>query len=541
MGTYLSTPVLEKCHEEGESLNNKKKSFAWAVVDMQGWRKTMEDAHIVETEATSPNINIDPYSDTAKIFAVFDGHGGVEVARFCQLYFVSVLTNQKEWKGISCKVDICKALINTFHQLDCMLNSSFRRDEITNLKLHKPNLGEKRSIADNNTSSTFSIENVHEIIQGSSQCVYSNCIRMEEPLQSNSKFELYKNIKFIDYDNTNKYIQLNNSSKFLSRVESSSIIHQYYMETEDKLNGMNDLSYQSVTENETESSIYDKSPHISKKKLTTSHLSLDQSLVTDVLSADSSRRCNVSPTTFNGFLCKSNQIKINSATPLIKPTKLLNGRQVCNLPDHPITAGCTSICAVIVGKVLTVANAGDSRAVLCREGCVTEPLSFDHKPMYEIEMKRIVEAGGFVNHFGRVNGNLNLSRSIGDLKYKQVPSLPPSSQIITAEPDIIQITLLPNDEFIILACDGVWDCLSNEEVVNYVYEHIDSKTPAIIGIELLNKIVSPDPRASQGIGGDNMTLMVIDLLPKKRSYRVEKNQVKYIDPMPSDTLYLNNI
>ena len=80
-------------------------------------------------------------------------------------------------------------------------------------------------------------------------------------------------------------------------------------------------------------------------------------------------------------------------------------------------------------------------------------MSFDHKPMDEVEMKRIKNAGGFVNQFGRVNGNLNLSRSIGDLKYKQVPNISPADQMITAEPDIKSVTLNENDEFIILACD----------------------------------------------------------------------------------------
>merc|ERR1719253_1601320 len=47
-------------------------------------------------------------------------------------------------------------------------------------------------------------------------------------------------------------------------------------------------------------------------------------------------------------------------------SRIQNGRQVCNLPDHPIHAGCTSVVAVLVGDTLTVANAGDSRAVLCR-------------------------------------------------------------------------------------------------------------------------------------------------------------------------------
>jgi len=129
------------------------------------------------------------------------------------------------------------------------------------------------------------------------------------------------------------------------------------------------------------------------------------------------------------------------------------------LPDHPIHAGCTAVCAVIVGGTLTVANAGDSRVVLCRQHGVTEAMSFDHKPMSEIEMKRITEAGGFVNQFGRVNGNLNLSRSIGDLKYKKVPNIAPADQMITAQPDIKSVTLNEKDEFIILACD-VSVCLS---------------------------------------------------------------------------------
>lgn len=133
-------------------------------------------------------------------------------------------------------------------------------------------------------------------------------------------------------------------------------------------------------------------------------------------------------------------------------------------------------------------------------------------------MNRITKAGGFVNQFGRVNGNLNLSRSIGDLKYKQVPGISPADQMITAEPDIMSTTLRPGDEFIVLGCDGIWDCLSNEECIKYVRDRIDTKSPVEIGTEMLDEIVSDDPRASQGIGGDNMTVMIIDLLPETRKY-----------------------
>jgi hypothetical protein len=95
MGTYLSTPVTEKNEESGES-----STLAWGVVDMQGWRKTMEDAHVAVS--ASPPLSVDdddpPGDHGVGVFGVFDGHGGPEVARFCQLYLVSVLKQQDAWK-----------------------------------------------------------------------------------------------------------------------------------------------------------------------------------------------------------------------------------------------------------------------------------------------------------------------------------------------------------------------------------------------------------------------------------------------------------
>ena len=169
------------------------------------------------------------------------------------------------------------------------------------------------------------------------------------------------------------------------------------------------------------------------------------------------------------------------------------------------------------------------------------PMSYDHKPSQKHELDRITNSGGFVNHFGRINGNLNLSRSIGDLKYKQVPGIPPEDQMITAEPDIMQVVLnttssssadnaaaeaddIGPDEFLILGCDGIWDCVSNEEAVHFVYSRIDTKSLVQIGTELLDEIISDDPRISQGIGGDNMTIMIIDLQASKRTRNSNPNQ-----------------
>ena len=104
--------------------------------------------------------------------------------------------------------------------------------------------------------------------------------------------------------------------------------------------------------------------------------------------------------------------------------------------------GCTAVSCIYDDetKQLYVANAGDSRIVLCKNGEAV-PLSVDHKPALESESSRIVAAGGYIVN-GRVNGNLNLCRSIGDQNYKQNKALPPEKQIIYAYTDTSVIRIV---------------------------------------------------------------------------------------------------
>lgn len=180
-----------------------------------------------------------------------------------------------------------------------------------------------------------------------------------------------------------------------------------------------------------------------------------------------------------------------------------------------VTAGCTSVVVVIRdGKIIT-ANAGDSRAVLCRSGKAVA-LSWDHKPQSEIESSRIQKAGGFVSENGRVNGNLNLSRSVGDLKYKMDKSIPREDQIITADPDIhIEELDQKNDEFLILACDGIWDVLTRQEACDEVRKRIlensNAKLSDICDDILKNVCLAESTQGAMGKGCDNMTLMIVRL------------------------------
>lgn len=89
-------------------------------------------------------------------------------------------------------------------------------------------------------------------------------------------------------------------------------------------------------------------------------------------------------------------------------------------------------------------------------------------------------------------------------------------------PHAHRVELGEYDEFLILGCDGIWDCLTNEKAVAYVRARIDHYSPTQIGVEMLNDILSEDPRATQGIGGDNMTIMIVDLQPRIRRWRMEE-------------------
>lgn len=84
-------------------------------------------------------------------------------------------------------------------------------------------------------------------------------------------------------------------------------------------------------------------------------------------------------------------------------------------------------------------------------------MSLDHKPEDPLERRRVEIAGGKVTADGRINGGLNLSRAIGDHAYKSNTDLELKDQMITAFPDIKRVTIKPDrDEFMVLACDGIW-------------------------------------------------------------------------------------
>ncbi|KAJ3116027.1 Protein phosphatase 2C 2 [Phlyctochytrium bullatum] len=188
-----------------------------------------------------------------------------------------------------------------------------------------------------------------------------------------------------------------------------------------------------------------------------------------------------------------------------------NGLCVSDPSYQSDPSGCTAITTLITEKKIYCGNAGDSRAVLSRLGKAV-PLSHDHKPVNPEEQARIKNAGGYVE-FGRVNGNLALSRAIGDFEFKANKDLPPEQQIVTADPEIKDFDLVKEeDEFVVLACDGIWDCKSSEEVVEFVRAELAKDLPLKDIVEnIMDECVAKDSELG-GVGCDNMTIVIVAFL-----------------------------
>lgn len=137
----------------------------------------------------------------------------------------------------------------------------------------------------------------------------------------------------------------------------------------------------------------------------------------------------------------------------------------------------------------------------------------------ESEKKRIYDAGGYVLN-NRVNGDLAVSRSFGDFIYKQNKSLPAIAQPVSCEPDIRVIARDPSDNYLIFACDGIWDVFRPDELIPVMNEllvgeeaRIEAKesyeTPEEACCRLLDVCLERDSK-------DNMTFMLIllDNAPK---------------------------
>jgi protein phosphatase 1L len=162
-----------------------------------------------------------------------------------------------------------------------------------------------------------------------------------------------------------------------------------------------------------------------------------------------------------------------------------------------LTGGATALVTLILKDKIYIANAGDSRAVLLRDEN-TLRITTDHKPDIPEEEERIIKSGGMVTKvsnkqgktISRVNGMLAVSRALGDVFLQP---------FVSAEPQIHQIDLSENNRVIILACDGLWDVVNDDEATALAMEE---DSPEYSAIKLR------DTALSKG-SADNISVIVI--------------------------------
>merc|ERR1711937_732276 len=196
-------------------------------------------------------------------------------------------------------------------------------------------------------------------------------------------------------------------------------------------------------------------------------------------------------------------------------------------PKNAPQSGSTAATLIIMGRRLFAANVGDSRVVLCRVGGQCVELTSDHKPSRPDEAARVRAAGGFILH-KRVMGELAITRAFGDESFKmgiramleedaddlagnndneQARDL--TAPLVSAEPEIASMILSHNDEFLLLACDGLFDVFRSQDAIALARQELIAHRgePAEVARILSDQAIRV--RRSR----DNVSILIIVLRP----------------------------
>ena len=201
------------------------------------------------------------------------------------------------------------------------------------------------------------------------------------------------------------------------------------------------------------------------------------------------------------------------------------------LPKNAPQSGSTAATVLLLGRRLFAANVGDSRVVLCRTGGQCVELTSDHKPSRPDEAARVRAAGGFILH-KRVMGELAITRAFGDKSFKmgikamleddvealananggsEHPQQPKdlTAPLVSAEPEIASMLLSHNDEFLLLACDGLFDVFRSQDAIALARQELIAHRgePAEVARILSDQAIRV--RRSR----DNVSILIVVLRP----------------------------
>ncbi|CAF2635824.1 unnamed protein product [Rotaria sp. Silwood2] len=574
MGAYLSSPICDKDTIEGSNNN-----LLFSASSMQGWRMSQEDAH-------NAILNLD---NNTSLFAVYDGHGGSEIAVYCSRYlpeFIKKLDSYKEGR-------LNDALIEGFLKFDSLLIDpnvkkilqKLANDEHEDVEQPHEFVGSLNPNEENHHNDELNIEEAQllkkeaevpieeilkrysgnekhfhspnvfkRIIDNHDENIHIIPINQHSDITTNSNQEIIQN-----NDNTtqttNETKPSSSEEKTISRtlkkpnsidsstiIKSTSLTRHLLSDNTDELDDDDDddddeddfefnASDEETSGDEGEDHEIDddeeEEDEDEDKPLEASKAAQIQKLMRKSIMAILNRRAKKKKrnATTNNDDDHQQDVKENhnedhesddNEEEEEEEEEEGDDDEEEDIDDTDIgmfdmdndpgsSSGCTAVVALLRDKQLYVANAGDSRCVVCRNGRAIE---MNHKPEDPKERSRIEKAGYKVTLDGRVSGGLNLSRAIGDHAYKKTSSLSAEEQAITALPDIRTLTLDDEDEFMIIACDGIWNFMSSQDVIDFVRLRLDKKTLNQICEELFMHCLAPNT-CGDGTGCDNMTAIIV--------------------------------
>ncbi|KAI1729183.1 protein phosphatase 2C domain-containing protein [Ditylenchus destructor] len=205
---------------------------------------------------------------------------------------------------------------------------------------------------------------------------------------------------------------------------------------------------------------------------------------------------------FHDTLLELRQSEENKNNLLKKVFESFDKRLTLRCKHENIKSGTTASCVYISDGVAYLGWCGDSSIGMLQNDCVVT-LSSRHQPDDPEEQKRIEDAGGMVvliQGEPRVNGVLNISRSLGDIQAKPM---------ISSTPDTRKYTLTDTDYLLFLASDGVWDSLVEDEILFSLKEFV--ATHSTDDYKSLADFISQ--KAKENGSSDNLTLIVVFLQP----------------------------
>lgn len=465
---YLREPVTRKESEDGCGGPVDAK-LRYGVTGMQGWRRNMEDMHLAATEL----------DDGLALFGVFDGHMGRGVSRFAAQRLPQILKETEAYK----QGDYVKALERAFLSMDEILREAESRRAVEELdragdapsepvvvprRLLQRFLG-RRGLKASRDGDEDESETVVGVSGGDAPPEATAQVAAAEGGDGGS--------------GAGERPAAAPEEPPAAAPSGGPAAEDLPSEEEDLEAQLHDIS--DAEEGEEEGDEF--------------------SLVDDEVEIE-----------LDGFVDGEEDFE-NEEMALVDPADLTRD-------PTPEGQGCTAVVVLVVrrpggeGPRLICANAGDSRAILSRNGTVVA-LSEDHKPENDVELARIKKAGGFVQNM-RVQGDLNLSRAFGDLRYKIPANFPPEEQVLTCFPEVKTFPLSDEDEFLVIGCDGIWERKENQEMIDFVRPRLAKAGEApklskiceeICDDGLCQSMDSNQNEGFDGTGCDNMTVVIVQL------------------------------